>query len=179
MLLMNPLASSPARRAAGNVFFLSGGAVFPPVCSKSIPGRKRKELLFLTPHLLCDNNNNNNNNPLRFDLDTIPTQQKLKMYAAFSCRCSVPRRISTLGTASRNLRGADYAPWLLLPCPLRSSAGSVSFVSAAASLPSSPSSSSSAPALGVNTETKDLPLPGPRFQDFLKQNVSAAGLNHR
>jgi hypothetical protein len=59
---------------------------------------------------------------------------------------------------------------------LRSSAGSVSFVSAAASLPSSPSS---APALGVNTETKDLPLPGPRFQDFLKQNVSAAGLNHR
>jgi hypothetical protein len=62
---------------------------------------------------------------------------------------------------------------------LRSSAGSVSFVSAAASLPSSPSSSSSAPALGVNTETKDLPLPGPRFQDFLKQNVSAAGLNHR
>ncbi len=179
---MNPLASLPARRAAGNVFFLSGGAVLPPVCSKSIPGRKRKELLFLTPHLLCDNNDNNNNNLLRFDLDTIPTQQKLKMYAAFSCRCSVPRRISTLGTASRNLRGADYAPWLLLPCPLRSSAASVSFVSGAASLPSSPSSpssSSSAPALGVNTETKDLPLPGPRFQDFLKQNVSAAGLNPR
>jgi hypothetical protein len=46
-------------------------------------------------------------------------------------------------------------------------------------LPSSRFSSSSAPALGVNTETKDLPLPGPRFQDFLKQNVSAAGLNHR